>query len=74
MRLPRRTRKNKESLARTVTQEIGKAIKEAKSEVEKCAWAIEYYADHGKIFSTDEVVNTDARKKYYNISACRSNR
>ena len=25
-------------------------------------WAIEYYADHGKIFSTDEVVNTDARK------------
>ena len=41
---------------------MGKAIKEAKSEVEKCAWAIEYYADHGKIFSTDEVVNTDARK------------
>jgi acyl-CoA reductase-like NAD-dependent aldehyde dehydrogenase len=32
-------RKNKESLARTVTQEIGKAIKEAKSEVEKCPWA-----------------------------------
>jgi hypothetical protein len=55
-------RKNKESLARTGTQEMGKAIKEAKSEVEKCAWAIEYYADHGKIFSTDEVVNTDARK------------
>jgi acyl-CoA reductase-like NAD-dependent aldehyde dehydrogenase len=55
-------RKNKESLARTVTQEMGKAIKEAKSEVEKCAWAIEYYADHGKIFATDEVVNTDARK------------
>ena len=55
-------RKNKESLARTVTQEMGKAIKEAKSEVEKCAWAIEYYAYHGKIFSTDEVVNTDARK------------
>jgi acyl-CoA reductase-like NAD-dependent aldehyde dehydrogenase len=55
-------RKNKKSLARTVTQEMGKAIKEAKSEVEKCAWAIEYYADHGKIFSTGEVVNMDARK------------
>jgi acyl-CoA reductase-like NAD-dependent aldehyde dehydrogenase len=41
---------------------MGKAIKEARSEVEKCAWTIEYYADHGKIFATGEVVNTDARK------------
>ena len=55
-------RKNKESLAKTATQEMGKAIKEARSEVEKCAWAIEYFADHGKIFATGEVVNTDARK------------
>jgi acyl-CoA reductase-like NAD-dependent aldehyde dehydrogenase len=55
-------RRDKENLAKTVTNEMGKAIKEARSEVEKCAWTIEYYADHGKIFSTDEVVNTDARK------------
>jgi acyl-CoA reductase-like NAD-dependent aldehyde dehydrogenase len=55
-------RKNKENLAKTATQEMGKAIKESRSEVEKCAWTIEYYADHGKIFANDEVVNTDARK------------
>jgi acyl-CoA reductase-like NAD-dependent aldehyde dehydrogenase len=55
-------RKNKENLAKTATQEMGKAIREARSEVEKCAWTIEYYADHGKIFSTGEVVNTEARK------------
>jgi succinate-semialdehyde dehydrogenase/glutarate-semialdehyde dehydrogenase/succinyl-CoA reductase len=55
-------RKDKENLARSVTNEMGKAIKEARSEVEKCAWAIEYYADNGQIFSTDEIVNTDARK------------
>ena len=55
-------RKNKEELARTATKEMGKAIKEARSEVEKCAWVMEYYADNGKIFTTDEVVNTDARK------------
>src|ERR671913_652365 len=55
-------RKNKENLAMTATKEMGKAIKEARSEVEKCAWVIEYYADNGQIFSTDEVVNTDARK------------
>jgi acyl-CoA reductase-like NAD-dependent aldehyde dehydrogenase len=55
-------RKNKENLAMTATKEMGKAIKESRSEVEKCAWVIEYYADNGQIFSTDEVVNTDARK------------
>jgi acyl-CoA reductase-like NAD-dependent aldehyde dehydrogenase len=55
-------RKDKENLAKRATNEMGKAIKEARSEVEKCAWAMEYYADNGQIFSTDEVVNTDARK------------
>ena len=55
-------RKNRENLARTSTQEMGKAIKESRSEIEKCAWTIEYYADNGKIFGSDEVVNTDARK------------
>ena len=55
-------RKNLENLAKTATREMGKAIKESRSEVEKCAWAIEYFADNGKIFASDEVVNTDARK------------
>jgi acyl-CoA reductase-like NAD-dependent aldehyde dehydrogenase len=55
-------RKGKENLARTATTEMGKVIKEARSEVEKCAWVIEYYADNGQILSTDEIVNTDARK------------
>ena len=55
-------RKNKENLATTATNEMGKVIKEARSEVEKCAWVMEYYADNGKIFSTDEAINTDARK------------
>jgi succinate-semialdehyde dehydrogenase/glutarate-semialdehyde dehydrogenase/succinyl-CoA reductase len=55
-------RKNKENLARIATNEMGKAIKESRSEVEKCAWVMEYYADNGTIFTTDEVINTDARK------------
>jgi succinate-semialdehyde dehydrogenase/glutarate-semialdehyde dehydrogenase/succinyl-CoA reductase len=55
-------RKDKENLARTATSEMGKPIKEARSEVEKCAWAMEYYADNGQILSTDEIINTDARK------------
>ena len=55
-------RKNKENLAVTATREMGKAIKESRSEIDKCAWTIEYYADNGKIFTSDEIVNTDARK------------
>jgi acyl-CoA reductase-like NAD-dependent aldehyde dehydrogenase len=55
-------RKNKEELARIMTKEMGKAIKEARSEVEKCAWVMDYFADNGSVFVTDEVVNTDARK------------
>jgi acyl-CoA reductase-like NAD-dependent aldehyde dehydrogenase len=55
-------RKNNENLARTATLEMGKSIKESRAEIDKCAWTIEYFADHGKIFSTEEAVNTDARK------------
>jgi acyl-CoA reductase-like NAD-dependent aldehyde dehydrogenase len=55
-------RKDKESIARTSSSEMGKAMKEARSEIEKCAIAMDYYADNGEICRNDEVVNTDARK------------
>ena len=55
-------RKSKEELARAMTKEMGRPIKDARPEVEKCAWVMDYFADNGKIFITDEVVNTDARK------------
>src|ERR671929_62203 len=54
-------RKNKENLARTATMEMGKSIKESRAEIDKCAWTIEYFADNGKIFLGEEVINTDAR-------------
>ena len=50
-------RKNKEDLARKVTQEMGKGIKDARAEVEKCAWVMDYFADHGRVFIGDEVGN-----------------
>ena len=55
-------RKNKKNLAEIATKEMGKPIKESLAEVEKCAWALEYFADNGSIFLTDESLNTDARK------------
>ena len=57
-------RKNKDHLAKIATLEMGKPIRESKTEVEKCAWAMEYFADNGQIFMTDEIVNTDARKSF----------
>jgi succinate-semialdehyde dehydrogenase/glutarate-semialdehyde dehydrogenase/succinyl-CoA reductase len=57
-------RKNKIKLAEAATKEMGKVIKESISEVEKCAWALEFYADNGPNFLSDEVLNTDARKSF----------
>jgi len=57
-------KKNKTKLAKVATAEMGKPIKESIGEVEKCAWALEFYADHGDSFLADEVLNTDARKSF----------
>ncbi len=57
-------KKNKTRLANIATSEMGKVLKESISEVEKCAWALEFYADHGDSFLSDEVLNTDARKSF----------
>ncbi|GIU70859.1 MAG: succinate-semialdehyde dehydrogenase [Candidatus Nitrosocaldaceae archaeon] len=55
-------RERKEELARLATIEMGKVIKEARSEVEKCAWVSEFFADNTEAFLHEEVINTDARK------------
>jgi succinate-semialdehyde dehydrogenase/glutarate-semialdehyde dehydrogenase/succinyl-CoA reductase len=62
-------RNDKENLARTATNEMGKAIRESRAEIDKCAWTIEYYADNGKNFIHDESFNTDARKSTIKFEA-----
>ncbi len=57
-------KKNKMEMAKVATSEMGKTIKESIGEVEKCAWALEYYADNGDSLLADEVLNTDARKSF----------
>jgi len=57
-------KKNKTKLATVATTEMGKPLKESIGEIEKCAWALEFYADHGDSFLADEVLNTDARKSF----------
>src|SRR5438094_589183 len=57
-------RAQKERLARIITQEMGKPIKESLPEVAKCAWALEYYSEHGPKFLNPETTKTDATDSY----------
>ena len=54
-RLGRVMRKNREEYARLVTEEMGKPIRQAVAEIEKCAWVCDYYADHAEVFLRDEL-------------------
>src|SRR5256886_13487682 len=57
-------RKHKDAYAQTMTLEMGKVIREAIAEVEKCAWAAEYFAENGPGFLQPEIVPTDAMRSY----------
>lgn len=50
-RVSKRLRSNIDEYARLITMEMGKVLKEALAEVEKCAMTCDYYADwwHQKI-------------------------
>ncbi|MBR0552415.1 NAD-dependent succinate-semialdehyde dehydrogenase [Stakelama marina] len=47
---------NKQRLAETATREMGKTLKSSIAEVEKCATAFRYYAEHGPSFLEGEDV------------------
>jgi len=55
-----RLRDNAGEFAELITLEMGKPVREARAEIEKCAWACEYYADEGPAFLEDEPIGTDA--------------
>lgn len=52
--------KNRDSYARTITEEMGKPIREALAEIEKCAYGCTFYAENAERFLMDEVVQTEA--------------
>ena len=56
--------KNKTTYAKIASQEMGKVIKQAVAEIEKCAWVCRFYAENTEKFITDEIIQTEASKSY----------
>lgn len=57
-------RRRKKELGEIITSEMGKPIKESIPEIEKCSWALEYFAENTERFLEPEIVETDAQKAY----------
>lgn len=64
MRLAALLRAQRQALASTITDEMGKRTAEALGEVEKCALVCDFYAVHGQAFLEPERFVTDAGESY----------
>jgi succinate-semialdehyde dehydrogenase / glutarate-semialdehyde dehydrogenase len=54
----------KNDYGRLITTEMGKPVKAAVAEVQKCAMACRYYAEHAASYLADEPVATDASQSF----------
>lgn len=64
LRLAALLRKSKMELAALITREMGKPILQSLTEVEKCAWCCEYYAEHYASFLQDKEIKSDASRSF----------
>ncbi len=57
-------RARRRHLAEVMTMEMGKPLREAAAEVEKCALGCDYYSAHGPSYLRDRMVETEALRSY----------
>jgi succinate-semialdehyde dehydrogenase / glutarate-semialdehyde dehydrogenase len=55
-------RKSKEQYAQMITAEMGKVIRESRSEIDKCADACDFFAERSEEFLKDQIIPTEASK------------
>lgn len=64
VRTARLLREQKSELAELMATEMGKPLNQGMGEIEKCAWACEFYAEKAEEFLSNQVIETDATKSY----------
>lgn len=57
-------RERKEALGAIMTEEMGKPVREAHGEIEKCAMTSEHFAEHAESYLAREVIESDATLSY----------
>ncbi|WP_203322913.1 NAD-dependent succinate-semialdehyde dehydrogenase [Pseudoxanthomonas beigongshangi] len=57
-------RRRRDDIQRVMTVEMGKLRKEALAEIDKCAGACDYYANHAADYLRDDPINTDGSRSY----------
>ncbi len=67
--LARVLRRDSEKLAHLITNEMGKILSEARSEVEKCAFACDYYVAHGESFLAEAEFESSGIKSFVSFQA-----
>jgi succinate-semialdehyde dehydrogenase/glutarate-semialdehyde dehydrogenase len=63
-RAAEKLRADKRRYAELITAEMGKPIRQAAAEIEKCAWACDFYAENAERMLAEEPIATDATHSY----------
>lgn len=63
-RLGRALEQRREEAAALITREMGKTVREARAELDKCVWACDHYAEHGARYLASEQVATEWNASY----------
>ncbi|MEZ4971540.1 MAG: NAD-dependent succinate-semialdehyde dehydrogenase [Flavobacteriaceae bacterium] len=56
--------RNKKAYARLMSKEMGKPVKQGIAEIEKCAWACDFYAKNAEGFLGDDLIDTEADESF----------